>query len=132
MTLENNLERIATSLEAIVTILGKTGATTAPAPAPVKEAVVPKKPDAPKKPVVPGPATPATVTEPASTPPTPALSREEVNAELVVQHKRLGGDQGALDKIMGVIKAEPFGVAGIDNLTAEQYGPLLDAVKALA
>ena len=117
MSIEKDISRIADAFEELVRqfapgvdLTPDKPAAGDPTPAPDKPA-----PPAPKTPTPPAPGKPAA----------PALSTEELNAALVEEFTRLGSREG-IDKVMA-----EMGVASINDLAAEQYQPLLDAVRAL-
>lgn len=147
MSIENDLKRIADSLEKVARLMEGACEQSAKEPATTASSEVsgtPVAPPAPPKseatgPAVSAPTPPAPPTQGASetvptTPPAPpapatdvpAISTpEELNAALVEQFKRLG----SRDPIDQIMRAEPFCAQGLGDLTVEQYGPLIEAVK---
>lgn len=153
MSIENNLKRIADSLEGILAKLDHIGGAVSQSE--VDEIVAPKPPVPPSAPSAaetvtppPGnptqntttpaapvtPAPPVTETVPSaapvsapSTPPAPAatMTADELNAALVTEFKRLG----KRDPIDAVLRE--FGVQSITELKADQYQAVIDKVKAV-
>lgn len=149
MSIENNLERIATALEALVAL--KSGAdVTISHDQKIANLTVPKsKPAAPVAEVsqptpAPAPAadTPSTtiatpaapVAEVPSAPAAPSLvvnSPEECNTLLVAEYNRLGGnDKGAMQTIISLMENR-FKVRSVNDLSKDQYAPLILAVREL-
>lgn len=172
MSLENNIERIADSLERIATVLEgnnapksvadtattQAGSTVTPPSAPAASAPTPPTPPA-QSPAAPAPETtnaPSQASPSAPTPPTPPAPAAEVppsppvsqaaatstavtaappanldanalNEALRIEWQRLGGTREPIDTVM----RDQFGVNSITDLKAEQYQPLLDAVRAV-
>lgn len=110
MSIENNLKRIADALEAIAAG-GHASAATLMQGGPTNPVQPPTPTEAPK---------PAPVAVPPA-----SMTPEELNAALVVQFNRLGGREG-IDQEMAKI-----GASSVNQLTSEQYQPLLDAVQAI-
>ena len=52
----------------------------------------------------------------------------QLNEALVSECTRLNGDQA---RVLAVMNQEPFGVVSVNDLPAEKYQPLIDAIKAL-
>lgn len=147
MSIENNLERIAAALEALVAL--KSGADVTinhdqkianlavpklkPA-SPVAEVSstkpAPAQPDAPTTTV----AVAAPVAEVPSGPAVPSLvvsSPEECNTLLVAEYNRLGGnDKGAMQTIINLMENR-FKVRSVNDLSKDQYAPLILAVREL-
>ena len=117
MSIEASLKSIADSL-AILAQRG-TGDVKVEAPAPVVETTAPAPAPSVET------AAPAPVVETAA--PVAAITADELNAGLIAEFKRLGDRQ----LISNVMAAAPFNAVGITDLTAEQYAPLLAAVKAI-
>lgn len=157
MSIENNIERIATALEALVGKLDHIGQAAA---APVEEPTTPKSttPTPPQPaPVAAGASAPVTTAPAAAVPQpppvqqatpaptTPALDNtpvalasaitagdaataaQELNNAIVVEFKRLGG-RVEIDKIM----RDGYKAQSITDLTIDQYAPLLSAIQAVA
>jgi hypothetical protein len=136
MSIENNLERIAVALEALVA--SKAGANVA---VPKLEAA-PVVAATPAPASTPAPATSAPVTAPAPAAPNPAPaatpepaglivpSPEECNTLLVAEYNRLGGNPEVMQSILGLMESK-FGVRSVNALTKEQYGPLITAVRGM-
>ena len=144
MSIENTLERIATALEAIAAS-GQGFLSEEIAIKPAEKAPVAKKaPPAPKPPAPPAEKPPETASAPAPAtaakevpvPPAPTAetlvvdSPEQCNGMLVAEYNRLGGTPEVMQRILGVMEAN-FNVRSVNDLTKEQYGPLITAVKAL-
>lgn len=148
MSIENTLERIATALEAIAA--SGQGFTK---PAPAAKASAPKKtvPAASESKAAASPVAESTSTVPKAPTPPPAPpaveataqvaapstsetlvvdSPEQCNGMLVAEYNRLGGTPEVMQRILGVMEAN-FNVRSVNDLTKEQYGPLITAVKAL-
>ena len=138
MSIESNLKRIADALEQIARGSAPDAATAfathwkAPPAAAVaaSAAVLAEEAPAPEAPApeAPAPAAPAPTPAPAPAAPTTsaAMTPEELNAALQQEAMRIG-DQGA--RIFGELKAR--GATKIDELDPAEYGPLLDAVRAV-
>jgi hypothetical protein len=146
MSIENNLERIAVALEALVAL--KSGAN-ALASGPTHEqkianlAVPKSKPTAATVDTAttssttpmnaPSPASPAP-TEVPSAPAAPSLvvnSPKECNTLLVAEYDRLGGNaKGALQTITSLMENR-FKVRSVNDLSKDQYAPLILAVREL-
>jgi len=101
-------------------------APAAPAPAPAAPAPAPAAP-APA-PAAPAPA-PGVAPAPAPGMAAPQMSPEELNAAVVAEYNRLGGNPAAMGKIQGVFKL--YNVPGITHLKPEQYAEVLQKVKEL-
>ncbi|MCP4967547.1 MAG: hypothetical protein GY926_20225 [bacterium] len=54
------------------------------------------------------------------------MSLEDLNAAMIVEFQRIGSRE-PIDNVMQT----QFGVTGVTTLPAEQYQPLLDAVRAI-
>jgi len=115
MTIENELKRIADSLEQLVAMQQVVDITDESAPS-IKPAEVPAA-----APPAPPPA--AQKEEPHTT----QLTRKELNDALGVEAERLGG----ADKIFALMGAEPFNATGIDSIYPSQWKALIDAVKGI-
>jgi len=160
MSIEKNIERIADALEALVGKLDHIGQAVDQAeadkiveapPAP-KQPSTPQPPEAvaggastqattapsatvppspPAEPVTPAPTTQPPVNTPAATaqvtPPSVAMTPEDLNKALVAEFHRLG----SREPIDAVMRAAPFNAQSITDLSAEQYAPLIAAVKAV-
>lgn len=94
----------------------------------VSEVLAAQKAPAPTPAPAPAPA-PSPAPSPAPAP-APALTVNDVNAILVEQYKRLGATPEAMEKIQGLMKTQ-FNANGVSDMSAEQYAPLIEAVKAL-
>lgn len=55
------------------------------------------------------------------------MTMEELNAALVEEFKRLGGNRAPIDKVLN----EQFQTQSVRNLKPSQYQGLLDAVRAI-
>jgi hypothetical protein len=149
MSLENNINRIANALELIAKSLAASSEFTPPTHEqkianladPKSKAAAPVVGTPPVPASTPAPATPATVTTPAEVPSAPAAnvpppppslevkSPEECNALLVAEYNRLGGG-AAMQRIIGIMENN-FKVRSVTDLSKEQYGPLILAVREL-
>jgi hypothetical protein len=142
MSLENNLERIAIALEALVASKAGANVTRAPTATEVTQAQVKADARVEAKMKVPAPApaevpAPAPAEVPAPAPaevPAPAglvvASPEECNTLLVAEYNRLGGNPEVMQHILGLMENQ-FGVRSVNDLTKEQYGPLITAVRGM-
>jgi hypothetical protein len=141
MSLENTLERIAVALEAIAgnrTALIAVDSVKVPNPS-ARKVAVPKPPAPPAEKKLetasaPVPATPVTEVPVVPTPPVPETlvvdSPEQCNGMLIEEYNRLGATAEVMQRILGVMEAN-FNVRSVNDLTKEQYGPLITAVRAL-
>ena len=124
MSLENNLKRIADSLEIIAQCMSNT-ATTIPAapPAPAGEAA-PEQPTAPpasqEAPPAPKPEAPAVEVKDA----------EECNALLIKEYNRLGATPEAMTTIQTVMQNE-YGVRSVHEIEPAKFGELVAKVREL-
>lgn len=142
MSIENNLKRIAESLEKLVELQTEVKQVIADSPkqpaAPAQDATPPAPPAAEQK-------TEAAAATPETTPPAPptieekappapsaeqpaapaAMTPQELNDALVAEFRRLGNREG-IDKAMA-----DLGVTSVNQLQPEQYQPLVDAVRAI-
>lgn len=143
MSIEKNIERIATALERIAGAMEHqkpvAEEVSKPEPAPVKDDK-PATPPAPKQTEAAAPPPPAGKQEsaPSTVPPAPTtpasvstgepdMTPQELNNALVTEFKRLGNNREPIDKVM----VEQFGVQSISNLPADKRRDLLAAVQAL-
>lgn len=148
MSIENNLKRIADSLETIAVHISN---QTTPAPdnltatevqerleetipsAPQAPSSAPAEASAPAAPVPPSapapptaaPAPPAPAAVPAQATAGAVLSDEDMNKALVAEFKRIGSRE-PIDKVMTEMKT-----SGVSGLTAEQQQELLVKVREI-
>ena len=133
MTIENNLERIATALESIAASLNQKGANATPIPvqaqpAPVAAPVV-AAPVMPPAPVF-TPAVPVATPAPApvvSTGPAAFASKQEMTDFVISSYKALGPEKGA--KIQQVL--EGMGFKNINDCPPESWAQLKSGIEAL-
>lgn len=137
MSLENNIERIANALEMLVAQGASQTQPASPAPAPDKKPdpvqEVPEQPAPPPAPAATAPVPPAPAAAPAAPPAAPPAAapasdittREQLNAALVTEFKRLGGRE-QIDKAI-----TDMGAQGIDTLDESRWGELIEKVKAI-
>lgn len=150
MSLENNLKRIADSLEKLVKqgelsfaekaaeagltdAVGSVEQTAAAAPAPSVQSESASEANPPAgaaaavntaQPVAAPQPAPAQPAAPAAAPVT-ALTAEEMNAALVAEFNRIG-DRAPIDAVM-----QGMGITGVAELPAEKQQELLTAVRAI-
>jgi pyruvate/2-oxoglutarate dehydrogenase complex dihydrolipoamide acyltransferase (E2) component len=140
MSIENNLERIASALESIANSVAPVGdpipvgeplaqrvwapRETAPVAEPVAEPAPAPAPVAEPAPAPVAEPAPAPVAEPVAEP-VAAMTVEELNTALVAEFKRLGGREGIDAEIA------KLGASSISEVDASQYAGLLNAVKAI-
>jgi hypothetical protein len=122
MSIENNLERIASALESIANSVAPVG-DPIPVGEPLAQRVWAPRETAPVAEPVAEP-TPAPVAEPVAEP-VAAMTVEELNTALVAEFKRLGGREGIDAEIA------KLGASSISEVDASQYAGLLNAVKAI-
>lgn len=141
MSIETNIDRIATALESIAKtnqaiLEAQTGKAAAPAPtappAPVAEAPAPEAPPAPKPAAATTPAPPV-ATPPPQAAPAPAAAAEApmLTAELINEAcKQKATQLGGPDKIRELFSVYGVnGVAGLDPSAYTQFKEQLDALK---
>jgi hypothetical protein len=138
MSLENELKKNTTALEAMTAALLASQSGTyktpegdnasmvqvslaAPAPAPAPAAPAPLAPGAPVTAAVGSTATP--ITAPAAVLMTP----EEFNTALVAEMTRINQGRTPIDAVMG-----QMGITSVVGLTAEQQATLMTTVKAIS
>lgn len=140
MSIENNLERIATALEALVKLKTSNAEVKSEPPTEVKSVVetqmqkTAESPKTPPPPPVPTQTESVTTTS-GSTPPVPSSSlvvkdATHCNELLVAEYERLGGTQDVYQKILAKMN-ELYGVRSVTELSSEQYAPFIEAVRAL-
>lgn len=149
MPIENNIERIADALEALVSKLDHIGQAVQPAiakpgysstmgkvedtpvrvtPLTAPVTPVPKPPVEQDTPVPTAPVVaPTPVVAPPPTTPVASMTPEDLNKALITEFQRLG----SRDPIDVVMRAAPFNAQSITDLTPEQYAPLIAAVQAV-
>ncbi len=146
MSLENNLERIATALEMIVKHLEQNTGELQPEKAPRKPRAEKPAVDAPpaapvesapavaappvtdivvSPPTAPVESAPAVQAPPVAAAPVVTMTPAELNDALVVEYHRLGNNRDAIVEEMA-----KFGVTSVNDLPVDKYQALLDAVKA--
>lgn len=138
MSIENNIERIATALEAIAASMLHPQVKidlTPPEPKPKKAPPAPIAAPAAPVAVAPGESMPfagGVLSNPAGAPPAPVapapvalMTAEELNAALVAEVGRLGSPDGISNTI------RELGYSGIRDMPASLYQELLNRVKAL-
>lgn len=143
MSLENNLSRIADSLELIAKVLSakqvipSTPVQVAPvvvAAAPVAPAPIAPAPAMPAAPFPTVAVTPVAAPAPAPAPapvaaPTAAVfeSKQAMTDYVIASYRALGAEKGAA--IQGVLTG--MGFANINDVPAEQWGQLKTGIEAL-
>lgn len=128
MSLESELKKNTAALEALTIAIAMSGQpTVAPAHPSVAPAASAQAPPVAQAPVASAQAAPQTPPAGQAPPITGPMTVAELNDAIVVEFKRLG--QGK-EPIMAVMAA--FGVSSVDQLTADQFAPLLVKIRELA
>lgn len=117
MSIEQDLNRIATALEKLANVPRAAAAPEAPAPAPAPEAPAP----------APAPEAPAPAPAPA---PAATLTADELNNRLIAKYHELTGQGKDAESVMADIKAI-IGADSIHQVDEAKYADIAQKVSAL-